>query len=199
MFLLPKKSKDLTAVSDEELIIQYHATQNQSLASEIFNRYTHLVFGVCLKYLGDEEDAKDAVMQVMEQVLSQAPKQEIKVFKAWLFTVTKNHCLMQLRREKSGSRMKVELLRELEQEFMEIPQAMHLYDVNEQEKKEERLHDALQKLGTEQKTCIALFYFEDKSYKEISEMTGYDMNAVKSHIQNGKRKLSILMDHGKET
>jgi RNA polymerase sigma-70 factor (ECF subfamily) len=39
-----------------------------------------------------------------------------------------------------------------------------------------------------------LFYLEQKCYKDIADLTGYDLNKVKSAIQNGKRNLKICME-----
>ena len=57
------------------------------------------------------------------------------------------------------------------------------------EEKLEQLQDALVRLSEEQKKCIELFYFKEKSYKEVSDLTGFSINEVKSYLQNGKRNL----------
>ena len=63
--------------------------------------YMHLVYGVCLKYLKNRDESKDAVMQIFEKLITEIPKQKIENFRSWLHVVTKNYCLMQLRSDKS--------------------------------------------------------------------------------------------------
>lgn len=192
------KIRRVNELTDEELASQYFDSNDPELAGELFKRYSHLVFGVCMKYLHDVEEAKDVVMQIFELLLTIDQEEEVRNFKGWLFTVSKNHCLMKLRHEKAGQQAREQKLQELESEIMEIPSVMHLYEAEEKESEINRLHKAIQRLGHEQRTCIELFYLEDKLYKEISEMTGFDLKAVKSHIQNGKRNLKIMLNNGRE-
>lgn len=56
------------------------------------------------------------------------------------------------------------------------------------------LEKALDELNAEQKTCVTLFYLQKRSYQEIAEQTGFSLLQVKSHIQNGKRNLKILVE-----
>ena len=66
---------------------------------------------------------------------------------------------------------------------------MHPLIENEKELLIEQLDMALNKLNKEQGNCIKLMYLENKSYREIADITGYSMKEVKSYIQNGKRNL----------
>jgi len=198
-FLFAKnKTSRIKDLNDEELVQCFFENKKTELAGELFNRYTQLVFGVCMKYIGNAEEAKDAVMQIFEHLLTLEQKEEITNFKGWLFTVAKNHCLMILRKNKSVKNFKELKFAELESEIMELPSVMHLYDTEENEIQVKRLHQAIETLKPEQKTCVELFYLENKVYKEISEITGYELNAVKSYIQNGKRNLKILLENGKK-
>ena len=183
-------------LSDEELILNYANRKDPRMAEEVFTRYTHLVFGVCYKYLKDEERSKDSVMQIMEKILVDPPQQEMKNFRNWLFTVTKNHCLMEIRHAQAETRAIQGSSRELIDELMEIPAGEHQSEEKEKSEQLARLRIAIDSLGNGQKTCIELFYLERKSYIEITESTGFSMNEVKSYIQNGKRNLKNLMGHG---
>ena len=183
-------------LTDEEVIRNYSKRKEPQWAEEVFSRFTHLVFGVCFKYLKDEERAKDAVMQIMEKMLADPPQKEIKSFRNWLFTVTKNHCLMEIRHDQAETRAIQGRFRELQDEIMEIPEVEHQSEQKEKVENLAKLRNAIDKLNEEQKTCIELFYLNGRSYMEITELTGFDLNAVKSHLQNGKRKLKILMGHG---
>src|SRR3954468_1932237 len=56
-----------------------------------------LLLGVCMKYLKDEEEAKDAVQQIFLKVITELEKYKVDYFKSWLYMVAKNLCLMKLR------------------------------------------------------------------------------------------------------
>ena len=86
----------------------------------------------------------------------------------------------------------------LDPAIMEIQGSMHpssapVEEVIEKERKLQLLEEAIAELDEAQQRCIRLFYLEEKSYQEVAEISGYNMNQVKSYIQNGKRNLKILM------
>ena len=160
----------------------------------LFERYTHLVFGVCMKYLKNTCDAEDALMGIFEKLMTDLKKHEVKDFKNWLYRVSKNHCLMQIRKRNLYSRVNEEIHKDLKQEFMENVFEGHLpLEGKDVEGILISLHDTINALGEEQKKCIELMYLEKKTYREISEITGYSLNQVKSAIQNGKRNLKKML------
>ncbi len=191
------RSGSLAEKSDETLFNMFQQTRDRNMIGELFKRYLHLVLGVGLKYLKDEDQARDVVMQVFEQLLTKPVEKEIRSFKDWLFIMTRNQCLMVLRHQESGRRMMEEKLRELQEEVMENVGVMHLDNEDEQEQKLAMLRSALARLPDDQRKCVEFFYYEEKSYQEISNLTGYSLKKVKSHLQNGKRNLKIHLDHGK--
>ena len=157
----------------------------------LFSRYSHLVFGVCMKYLKDEDESKDAVMQVFEKLLKELLRHEVDNFKPWLHSVTKFHCLMLLRsgkKEVKGMDPGI-----MEKELSLHPSGLSTEEIIQKDHQLTLMEQAIQELDEHQQRCIRLFYLEEKSYQEVSDMTGYNMNQVKSYIQNGKRNLKILM------
>jgi RNA polymerase sigma factor (sigma-70 family) len=190
--------KDLQLLSDEQLVEQYARTHNTACLGPLFERYTHLVFSVGMKYLGNEAEADDMVMTVFEKLFEELKRQDVKYFKSWLYTVAKNQCLMQLRHEKSVERNRQEVLKDLESELMENESHEHLLAGVDDKDGSALLEKAIQKLNEAQKQCIELFYLEERSYKEVSDTTGFSMNEVKSHLQNGRRNLKILLENARE-
>jgi RNA polymerase sigma-70 factor (ECF subfamily) len=183
-FLRLKKKQE----TDEELLQLFCNTGDTSLFGTLFDRYIPLTYGLCLKYLQNEEDAEDAVMQLFEELLEKVKKHEIKEFRTWLYSVAKNHCLQIIRKKNS----QIEI--ELRPDFMESDEILHL--LNEDEENDERLQalkKCLEKLPIHQKNAIKRFFFENFSYADISDSTGYPVNKVKSYIQNGKRNLEICI------
>lgn len=177
--------------TDEELLRQFDRNGSLDTLGELYSRYMHLVYGVSFKYLGNREDARDAVMQIFEKLILDLPGQEVRNFKSWLYVLAKNFCLMQIRSKKSSSG-KLEGYK-IEQEFMESEPEMHPID-KEDQSVEDALKDCIEQLKTEQKKCIELFYYQKLCYQEIAENLDLSEKKVKSYLQNGKRNLKICLE-----
>lgn len=179
--------------TDAELLESYLKNYNQEILGELYSRYMHLVYGVCLKYFKNPERAKDAVIDLYEKILIEINKHTINNFKSWLYVVTKNYCLMELRKTKPGSHFSVSTDNELEI-FMEKNTEMHPIDEEQNTRLEKALADCISKLKAEQQRCIQLFYYENKCYREIAGELEIEEKKVKSFIQNGKRNLKICLE-----
>ena len=184
MFLLKAKSDK----TDEELLILYQADHNLEWLSILFLRYATLVYGVCLKYLKDREDARDAVMQIHEKLIESLLRHEVAQFRGWLYVFARNHCLMQLRAQKKNTAQEFPI------SLMENGLSEHPSEDSALESDMVRLEKCIAKLAREQQQCVRLFYLEEQCYKDISEATGFDLKRVKSYIQNGKRNLKLCME-----
>lgn len=171
---------------DDELLDNYRASGDIAVLGKLFERYMPLIYGVCLKYLKDEETSKDAVMGVFEELIIKVKQHEIKQFRGWLYVFTRNYCLMQLRSDKKMEMINLD-------DVMEFTPFLHPED-NNKEAALTALERCMQKLPSTQKESIHLFFIEEKCYKEITDVTGFTLNEVKSYIQNGKRNLKICLD-----
>ena len=189
-----EKHNDL---SDNELITEFKNTKNNVFVGILFKRYSHLVLGLALKYLKNEDEAKDAVMQIFEKLLADLLKFNIEYFKSWLYTFSKNHCLMIIRSQQSKLKKEMDLQINADS-FMETESTLHPNKAEEKEIQYTLLEKAIEELSEEQKKCIELFYLKQKSYQEIIDITGYSVNEVKSFIQNGKRNLKIKLEKNSE-
>lgn len=187
-----KNTSDNSELDEQAMLLEYRNTGNLEILGKLYQRYMPLVFGLCLKYFKDEEQSKDAVMQIFEELIKKLKIHEVNNFKSWLYTLSRNHCLMSIR-----SSSKHEFV-PIEENLMENEAFVHL-DIDET--RESKLHvmeKCIEKLPSEQKDTISLFYLEQKCYKEVSDITGYDLNKVKSYIQNGKRNLKICIEKNSE-
>lgn len=173
--------------SDEDLIALYKSKKSAEIFGIIYERHAHLVYGVCLKYLKNTDNAKDAMMQIFEKLFVDLHRHEIQTFRAWLYRVTQNYCFMQLRSNNHLVKS-VDFFLDSSVEYEDT-----LHPVLEKEKMYDKMDDAIEKLTVEQKKCILLFYIEKKTYQEIMLETGFTFMEVKSYIQNGKRNLKIKM------
>ncbi|NLR80736.1 RNA polymerase sigma factor [Chitinophaga eiseniae] len=177
-------------LTDQELLQRFKADNNSDWIGVLFDRYALLLLGMCMKYLKNEEDARDAVQQIFLKMLSDINKHEIQYFRAWIYQVTKNYCLMQLRQK--HMKYKEEISDKhmggiaAEQEDKGVYQEKDLLLEN--------MEQAMNQLNPEQRDCVRLFYLEKKSYQDIADQTGYSLLQVKSYIQNGKRNLKLLLE-----
>lgn len=179
--------KPYSNISDKELLERFQREHNSDWLGILLQRYTLLLFGVCMKYLKDENDAKDCVQQIFLKVVQEVSKYKIDYFKSWLYMVAKNQCLTILRNRKG----KIPL--ELTTAVSEEDYADDIDDIKDKVLSNGMLKEALEELNTEQYESVTLFYLHKKSYAEISEITGYTLHKIKSYIQNGKRNLRLLL------
>lgn len=174
----------LRNLSDQDLLEMLDSKQSDMVFAEFYRRYSHMVYGVCLKYFNSRDESLDAVTEIFEILMSKLHLHVITNFSSWLYSVTKNHCLMKLRKEKR-EQLALGNIQIYESENVETdePESEH----------HQKLAAAIECLPSEQKTCIVLFYFNRKSYTEIAGETGYSVKMVKSHLQNGRIKLKKLI------
>lgn len=175
-------------ISDQQLLENFYSDHDNEWLGILLQRYTLLLLGVCMKYLKDEDEAKDCVQQIFLKVIQELHKYKVEYFKSWLYMVAKNHCLMKLRYKQGKTPAELEsqpIAAPEETDKKELEQTDHVLDLME---------DSIQELNAEQQQCVTLFYLQKKSYQQVSEITGFSMLQVKSYIQNGKRNLKILIE-----
>jgi RNA polymerase sigma factor (sigma-70 family) len=177
--------------TDSELVSAYKRSADIRILGELFQRYMELVYGVCLKYLKQPENAQDSVISIFEELVTKLQNHEVDNFKSWLYTLAKNHCLMRLRSEKKQPFISFDV------ELMQSEENVHLNGELEKEENFKKLDYCLGQLQEEQRTAVELFYLQGKCYNEIAETTGIEWNKVRSYIQNGRRNLKICMDSPK--
>jgi len=182
------KTTNTSVLPDEDLVAAYKANGDQKTLSDLYQRYMELVYGVCLKYFKDEENARDAVLSIYEELITKVKKYEIQHFKSWLYQLARNYCLMKLRSDKKFLKSGIDVT------LMQNEEEVHLNGVLEKEEHFKHMYFCLQQLVPEQKQVVELFYLNGKCYNEISETTGIEWNKVRSFIQNGRRNLKNCMD-----
>ena len=176
-------------ITDQQLLEQFYTDQNNEWLGILLQRYTLLLLGVCMKYLKNEDQAKDSVQQIFLKVILELQKYKVEYFKSWLYMVTKNHCLMILRQRKG------KITAEINDRLSASPGEETDRQTLEQNDHTLKLMEvSLKELNPEQQQCVTLFYLEKKSYQAVSDETGFSMLQVKSYIQNGKRNLKLLIE-----
>ncbi|GAB6120770.1 RNA polymerase sigma factor [Dysgonomonas termitidis] len=179
-----KKQSD----SDETLLSKFKETRKAEYFQQLYERYIPLIYGLCLKYLQSPEQSQDAVIDIYENLSQKIQDYEIKVFKNWLYSVVKNHCFHILKENKK------EIIVNFDSRLMESDSSFTLFDDSRDEEKESALNECLEKLPEPQRIAVEKFFYEDKSYADIVDETGFHLKSVKSYIQNGKRNLKICIE-----
>jgi RNA polymerase sigma-70 factor (ECF subfamily) len=179
-------------IEDRQLLERFYNDRNNEWLGILMQRYTMLLLGVCMKYLKNEEEAKDGVQQVFLKAIGEMQKYKVEYFKSWIYMVAKNHCLMKLRD-------KGKYTSEINERVMATPDETEaLKNHIEKDRALTNMAAALQQLNNDQRRCVTLFYLEKRSYQDITDSTGLSMMKVKSHIQNGKRNLKIALERMQE-
>ena len=187
-----KNTSKTNTQDDLALIATYQQSGDLEVLGMLYNRYMHLVFGVCFNYFKDEEQSKDAVMQIFEELVVKLKIHQVQNFKSWLHVLSRNHCLMALRKSSKNPMVS------LEDNFVENDDFVHLDIDDAKETQLTVMEKCMETLPEEQRKSVDLFYLQEKCYKEVAEITGYDMLKVKSYIQNGKRNLKICIEKNSE-
>ena len=156
----------------------------------LLERYSLLLFGVCMKYLKNEEEAKDAVQQVYAKAIIELQKYNVEYLKSWLYMIARNHCLMQLRNKHHTISSEWAANEIADDNDPMLTQQI----TNDNRVLLELTGEGLMQLPEPQNKCVTLFYLSKKSYQEIAASTGYNMMQVKSHIQNGKRNIKLWVE-----
>ncbi len=183
-----KNTSRIEEQDDLSLVAAYQKSGDLAVLGELYNKYMHLVYGVCFNYFKDEEPSKDAVMQIFEELVSKLRIHQVQNFKSWLHVLTRNHCLMALRKSSRNPTVT------MEDNFVENSDFVHLDIDDTKETQLTIMEKCMETLSEEQRRSVDLFYLQEKCYKEVADITGYDMLKVKSYIQNGKRNLKICIE-----
>jgi RNA polymerase sigma-70 factor (ECF subfamily) len=176
--------------SDEELILLFKEKQDSAFIGILYERYSHLVMGVALKYLKNVEESQDITSKIFEELPSKLAKHTVDFFKSWLYRVTMNEAFQVLR--KKGIEISTDQFPMLEME------TSNQEEIQSKENQLEALEKAIEELKPEQKKCIQLFYLQEKSYVEIAQELNLELMKVKSYIQNGKRNIKLQLEELKE-
>jgi RNA polymerase sigma-70 factor (ECF subfamily) len=178
--------------SDEELLIAFRQSGNKSVFADLFRNHVNTVYGTCIFYLQDKDEAKDAVMNIFEKLMEDLKHSEVKNFKAWLSFVVRNHCISLIRKKNTAFK-NVKAYYDYEYKETTFETELKIESVSD-DMLLEHLNECLPQLKEKQRKCIELFYLKNMSYQQVSETAGMEIHEVKSAIQNGKRNLKLMIE-----
>jgi RNA polymerase sigma-70 factor (ECF subfamily) len=182
MFLRRKIGSSAT---DEDLVAAVRDGHQPALGT-LWDRYAQLLFGVCMKYLKDTERSKDLVAELFADLPALLGRHTVERFRPWVHTVMRNRCLLFLRNHRPADAQALDQLENGADDTDES--ALREADLT-------RLEQAIERLNDAQRTCIRLFHLEHHSYQETAARTGLTVEQVRSHLQNGRRNLRLILAH----
>lgn len=158
-------------------------TSNNYYFEILYKRYSSKVFGKCLTLLRDDFKAQDATQDIMMKILLNLSKFGGKSkFSTWIYSITYNFCIDQIRKSKKDKSDLVENLNELADIEDEVSDKLLL------EVKLDQLKVICDELPIADKSILMMKYMDNMSIKDISEIIDKTESAVKMKIKRAKEK-----------
>jgi len=176
---------------------------DQQAFRELVERHKISVLNLCLRFVGNKEDAEDLAQEVFIRVFQAAPNYEVKAaFTTWLYRITVNLCLNHQRRKKILHFFSLDQGKNAQHQIQNrVPEfaANERPDVDFEKKEVQKyVQQAIQSLPENQKSVLILYRYHDLSYKEIAEVLDTTVSAVESRLhrakENLKKKLKFVVE-----
>jgi RNA polymerase sigma-70 factor (ECF subfamily) len=178
-----------TQLSDEDLVKKYQSSKDVYYVALLFERYNELTVSLAISYLKNKTDAEDATMECFELMVKDLKEVKVSNFGGWYYSLIRNYLLkVKRKRQRTVSE------EDIEQRLDHDDESWRNIFASKDEELQLYVKELLETLKADQRICIERFYLEGKSYKEIELLDNMPEKKVKSHIQNGKRKLKIELE-----
>jgi RNA polymerase sigma factor (sigma-70 family) len=184
MTVLTFNKPTLNPYTDEELVFEFIQTQRNPYFEELYRRYADKVYRKCLSFVKDPARAEDFTHDIfLKLILKLGTYKETARFSTWLYSITYNYCMDQLRIYKKRGEM-------LADDELELPDDTDLNEAFEDPDVEiKRLNNALDHLQLEEKSILMMKYQDDLSIREIAETFDITESAVKMRLMRSREKL----------
>src|SRR5690606_29524274 len=178
-------SKKINVHSDEELVKLFMLTQNNSYFEELYERYADKVYRKCLTLVKDAARAEDFTHDIFLKLIFKLGsfKEEAR-FSTWLYSITYNYCMDQLRVNKKRGETSLEGEIDVPDEDADISVLIEDMDTDAK-----RLHRAIDHLSTEERSILMMKYLDDLSIKDIANVFRITESAVKMRLLRSRENL----------
>ncbi|MBK6976460.1 MAG: RNA polymerase sigma factor [Cytophagaceae bacterium] len=177
------KNSKLKHLKDEELVALYVDTQRNTYFEELYDRYANKVYRKCYSFVYDQEKAQDFTHDIfLKLIVKIGTFKETSKFSTWLYSITYNYCMDQIRVKKKQKEYALD-----ENYDIEDSDDSGLVELQSQ-----GLHKSLEKMPSDEKALLLMKYQDDFSIKEISETLKISESAVKMRLLRSKDKLRKL-------
>jgi len=171
--------------SDEELVKLFILTQNNSFFEELYERYADKVYRKCLTLVKDPAQAEDFTHDIfLKLIVKLGSFKEEARFSTWLYSITYNYCMDQLRVNRKRGETSLEEELELADEDVDVSVLIEDRDADAR-----RLHRAIDHLSTEERSILMMKYLDDLSIKDIASVFKITESAVKMRLLRSRENL----------
>lgn len=183
---------DYSTLNDEALI-RLVARAHEGALSELYDRYSRLIFSLALNLVGDRATAEEVTLDVFTRVWERAEtyRSEQAKVSTWLSSIARYRCIDVLRRR--GSRPEQRSVGWAELSPGAMPSVEGPEGATELALQQERVRAALASLPQEQREPLALAYFQGYTHRQIAETLGQPLGTVKTRIRLAMQKLRDLL------
>ena len=168
------------AGDDLRLVARLRAGDQQAL-SELYDRYSSVVYGVALRILQDTGAAEDLLQDIFLQLWRKPDAFDSSrgSLGAWLAVIARNRSIDRLRQRRPESDI----------ENCVIASGTDLRDETERSLVIEKVRIVMNEMSPDQRTALELAFFEGLTHTEIAEKTGEPLGTIKTRIRSGLRML----------
>jgi RNA polymerase sigma-70 factor (ECF subfamily) len=177
-------------------------TQGDSEAlSELYDRYSRLVYSLALKTVGDRGAAEEITQDVFYRIWEKAGtyKQDQAKVSTWLTSIARYRSIDVLRRR--GIRPESSSIGWPDLSPGSIPSTDGREPEESAEKslRGQRMQAAIAKLPVEQQQALAMAYYYGYTHSQIAEVLGEPLGTIKTRIRLGMRKLRKMLEQERST
>jgi len=171
-------------LTDEELVKLFVETQENRHFEKLYERYSNKVYHKCLSFVKDTAKAEDLTHDIfLKLIFKLGTFKEDAKFSTWLYSITYNHCMDQLRSNKKRSEV-------LQEEPIEVPDDIDLNNIFDGEDiQAKNLKTALDQLTVDEKGVLFMKYMDDLSIRDIAEIFNVTESAIKMRLLRSREKL----------
>jgi RNA polymerase sigma-70 factor (ECF subfamily) len=164
-----------------QVLIKQFLAGNEHAFNMLTYKWQQPLFNFCLRYIGDSDCAKDIVQLVLLKIYQKLKTlEDHSKFSTWIYSITRNLCLDEIRRKKHES---------LENKNLDIADSKNYEDELSQEDTAVIIKKALQKIPEDQREVVVLKTYQNLKFVEIAEILGISINTVKSRMYLGLKAL----------
>ncbi|MCD8538785.1 MAG: RNA polymerase sigma factor [Leadbetterella sp.] len=177
------KFSKYSAHRDEELVALYVASQRNEYFEEIYERYVNKVYRKCYSFVYNQEKAEDLTHDIfLKLIVKIGSFKETSKFSTWLYSITYNYCMDQIRTGKKRKEMalheNIEVSDDDESDFLDFQAG--------------EITKSMKQMAADERAILQMKYQEDFSIKEIADTLNITESAVKMRLMRSKEKLKKI-------